>query len=67
MDEKGKSHFVPSSTLRDRMTHIDLVQKSLDIIEMRKSWLDDFEQYCCDEDTYNNFLNMLFDFEENLL
>ena len=67
LDEKGKSHFVPSSTLRDRMTHIDLVQKSLDIIEMRKSWLDDFEQYCCDEDTYNNFLNMLFDFEENLL
>ena len=67
MNEKGKSHSVPSSTLRDRMIHIDLVQKSLDIIEMRKSWLDDFEQYCCDEDTYNNFLNMLFDFEENLL
>ena len=37
-----------------------------DRTEMRKGLLDDFEKCLCNEESYKNFLDNLFDLEESL-
>jgi len=56
-----------SSVQQSVIIRANLLEKDLDRIEMRRVILENFEDYCNDEESYNKYLTELIDLEENLI
>jgi hypothetical protein len=57
----------PSSKRESVMLRPDILAKNFDRIEKRRVILDNFENYCNDEESYSGYLTDLIDLEESLL
>ena len=45
----------------------DRMMTSSDVFAKRKMLLENFNEYCKNDETYESFLTILLDFEENLI
>ena len=55
-----------SSAQQSVMLRADLLAKKIDRIEKRRVILENFEDYCNDEESYRRYLTKIIDLEENL-
>jgi len=56
-----------SSARKMVMLRADMLAKNFDRTEKRMAILENFEDYCNDEESYSRYLTELIDFEENLI
>ena len=69
--KEGKNH-VPLETSKNTWNqtdelHVRFLGRHLDRVEIRRTLLENFQIYCKDEQTYEEFFNRLIDFEESVV
>ena len=64
---KMKPTNVPIGFPMDKPSRSDRMMTSSNVFAKRKMLLENFNEYCQNDDTYESFLTILLDFEENLL